>query len=400
MIRAALVLVAAVLAGSPYADDLSKAREQIPQIHPHVTQPAFDQAADSLEAQLPQMTPDQVAVGFMKLAASLGNRNGHTGIFPLNPGNTFPFHEYPFLVYEFADGVYVTRGDGLVGARLTAIGGVPIEDVLAQLAPVVPTDNAYAVRNLRPMYLLSAEVLDGLAIAPQFSFTLRNGSQVVREPAAMTAGAYSSEFHGLGPAMWPNGAAHARDRKALARVSVLAHGRVVYLAYNETTVQTVSLAARIKKLSRQPAVRRIVVDLRNNRGGDSGTYPPLIGALKRLAHRHKTIVVLAGRATFSAAANFMADLETATRYLLVGEDSGGAPNFYGDVTPVDLPESGLRVEVADEWWTQSMLGPDDSRLTFQPDVVVLPRARAWFAGRDPALAAALGAPFSRAHRVH
>jgi hypothetical protein len=133
------------------------------------------------------MTPDQVAVGFMKLAASLGNRNGHTGIFPLNPGNTFPFHEYPFLVYEFADGVYVTRGDGLVGARLTAIGGVPIEDVLAQLAPVVPTDNAYAVRNLRPMYLLSAEVLDGLAIAPQFSFTLRNGSQVVREPAAMTA---------------------------------------------------------------------------------------------------------------------------------------------------------------------------------------------------------------------
>ena len=154
------------------------------------------------------------------------------------------------------------------------------------------------------------------------------------------------------------------------------------------------------RLASKPKVRRVVVDLRNNRGGDNRTYPPLIHALQRLARKHKKLVVLAGRATFSAAANFMADLEAKTRYLLVGEDSGGAPNLYGDVEPLDLPKSGLRVEIATTWWVKSRRGADDPRVTFHPDVVVAAKARSWFAGHDPALEAALTARFSKAHTVH
>jgi hypothetical protein len=404
VIHAAALAVVALLAASPYAGDLTTVRQQLPQIHPHATQPAFDQAADSLEAQLPQMSLDQAAVGFMKLIASLGDRNGHTGIFPLDPGNSFPFREYPFLVYEFADGVYVIGqlgGDDLVGARLTAVGGIPIADVLAQVQPLVPHDNETSgVELFRGMYLLNAEVLDGLGIAPTFAFTLENGEQVERTPASVSAADYAQAFHGLGPRMWPNGAGHLRDRHRATRASLLAHGRVVYLAYNTTTVDTTRVAARVARLAAGAKVRRVVVDLRNNLGGDNQTYPPLITTLKHLAHERKHIVVLAGRATFSAAANFMGDLETATRYLLVGEDSGGAPNLYGDVQPLDLPETGLRVEVATTWWVKSIRGADDPRVTFHPDVVVPPTATAWFAGRDPALAAAMAAPFSKAHRVH
>ena len=155
-----------------------------------------------------------------------------------------------------------------------------------------------------------------------------------------------------------------------------------------------------RSLRSDPAVTRVVVDLRNNRGGDNQTYPPLVDALQALAGQGKEIVVLAGRATFSAAANFMGDLEAATTYLLVGENSGGAPNLYGDVTPLDLPKTGLRVEVATTWWVKSKLGAKDPRVTFHPDVVVRPTAKAWFAGEDPALEAALTEPFSKAHAVH
>jgi hypothetical protein len=291
--------------------------------------------------------------------------------------------------------------DDLVGARLSAIGGIPIAQVLSQVTPLVPHDNETSgVKLFRGMYLLNEEVLDGLGITPTFDFTLSNGDQVERTPAAVSAGAYSQALHGLGPRMWPNGPAHTRDRNAATRVSLLAHGRAVYLAYNTTTVDTNGIAARITRLASTPKVRRVVVDLRNNLGGDNHTYPPLISALQRLAHRHKEIVVLAGRKTFSAAANFLADLERATRYLLVGEDSGGAPNLYGDVTPVDLPATGLRVEVATIWWVKSIRGEDDPRVTFHPDVVVPPTAKSWFAGRDIALKKALTAPFSQAHRVH
>ena len=53
-------------------------------------------------------------------------------------------------------------GHDLVGARLTAVGGIPIKQVLAQVKPLVPHDNETSgVKNFRPMYLLSKEVLEG-----------------------------------------------------------------------------------------------------------------------------------------------------------------------------------------------------------------------------------------------
>jgi hypothetical protein len=384
--------------------DLTLLQQQLPLIHPNVDMQAWDAAVAQFRDKLTTLTEDQADVGFMELVASLGDRNGHTGIFPLDPGNTRAFHEYPFLVYEFADGVYVTGqlgGHNLVGARLTAVGGIPIAEVLAQLTPLVPHDNETSgISNVRGMYLLSEEVLNGLGITPSFNLTLQNGTRVERTPAPVSAGVYSRAFDGIGPPMWPNGTAYAADRRAQTRLSLLAHGHVVYLAYNTTTVDTSPVAARLMRLASKPRVRRVVIDLRNNRGGDNRTYPPLIRALKKLKRRHKTIAVLAGRATFSAAANFMGDLETATRYLLVGEDSGGAPNLYGDVQPLDLPNTGLRVEIATTWWVKSKLGANDPRVTFHPDIVEPPTAKSWFAGHDPALKAALTAPFSKAHTVH
>jgi hypothetical protein len=404
MIRLAAVAATALLVSGGYGSDVTLLQRELPLIHPHVRVKAFDAAAARLRARLPGMTESQADVGFMKLVASLGNRNGHTGIFPLDPGNARAFHEYPFLVYEFADGVYVIDEKGsrrFVGARLMAVGGVPIARVLARVKPLVPRDNpTTGVKTFRSMYVLSEEVLDGLGIKPRFALALPTGKRVVWAPAPISAGAYSHRFHGLGPPMWPNGAAYDADRRALSRVSLLASGHVVYVAYNTTSVDTTSLADNITQLASDAAVTRIVIDLRNNRGGDNHTYPPLIAALQTLAGQNKEIVVLAGRATFSAAANFMGDLEAATTYLLVGENSGGAPNLYGDAQPLDLPKTGLRVEVATTWWVKSKLGAGDPRVTFHPDVVVRPTAQSWFAGEDPALDAALTEPFSKAHAVH
>jgi C-terminal processing protease CtpA/Prc len=43
---------------------------------------------------------------------------------------------------------------------------------------------------------------------------------------------------------------------------------------------TYDTAARLVQLARDSKVRRVVVDLRNNGGGEIRTYPPLLGALR------------------------------------------------------------------------------------------------------------------------
>ena len=81
----------------------------------------------------------------MRLAALPGNGNGHTGIFPGDPQHRRQIHFYPLRLYSFPGGTYVVdekAGDGLVGARLTAIGGVPYDEVAKRVRPLVPHDNA------------------------------------------------------------------------------------------------------------------------------------------------------------------------------------------------------------------------------------------------------------------
>lgn len=131
----------------------------------------------------------------------------------------------------------------------------------------------------------------------------------------------------------------------------------------------------------------MVVDLRLNGGGNNTSYGSLIAALRnRVVNRPGKLVVLTSRITFSAAGNFAADIDHSTRARFLGEATGGSPNNYGDTTEVELPALGASVFLSTSWVE---VVPGDTRSTIEPDVPVPLTAAAFFAGRDPVLAAAL-----------
>jgi C-terminal processing protease CtpA/Prc len=171
-------------------------------------------------------------------------------------------------------------------------------------------------------------------------------------------------------------------------VATLDHGRVVYVGYNMTLGSTYSEAAKVARLAKKRKVRRVIVDVRLNPGGDNHTYAPLLRALRaKSVNRPGRLLVLISRSTFSAAQNFITELERRTRAIFVGETSGGSPNLYGDASPVDLPTAGVSVNVAGTYWEKSFAG--DTRVAIEPRLRVPLTSRAFFRGRDPVLAAAL-----------
>ena len=98
--------------------------------------------------------------------------------------------------------------------------------------------------------------------------------------------------------------------------------------------------------------------------------------------------VLIGRLTFSAGTSLAVLLERQAEHaFLLGEASGGAPNFWADPTTITLPNSGLQVEVADRY--EGIGGPGDTRLTVEPDITVPFTAHDYFSGHDPVLERAL-----------
>jgi hypothetical protein len=373
-----------------------------PALYRNVSRTRFRAQVDRLVANAPQLSRDELLVGLMRLAALPGPRNGHTGIFPLDPAHRQPFHLLPIRLYDFADGLFVVddaSGNGLVGLEVVGIAGSPVSRVLDRVRPLVPRDNDSTARGLAPHFAITAEVLDGLGIvegtgAVAVTFERPGGEQLTRSLAPIPAAEYTTAFadplHGHYPAILPR----ASKPLYLAQMGrelwlrKLADGRAVYVGYNSALPATSAVAARLQRLTRDLRVRRVIVDVRLNGGGNNAAYLPLLDVCSRpQVNRRGKLYVLAGRATFSAAGNFVADVDRMTRALVLGEPTGGGVNQYGDATRFTLPSTGLNVYVATEYVVRG--APNDRRLAIAPDVRIDLTSTDYFAGRDPVLARAL-----------
>jgi Peptidase family S41 len=322
----------------------------------------------------------------------------------MDPGDRRPQHAYPVQLYAFSDGVYVVGqvgGRNLLRARLVAINGHPLADLLAAVRPLVPHDNDETLALLAPAYLNTPEVLHGLHLVPdigaaRFTFE-RAGKTFDSELTPVTAAAYA---RGIGDVAHPlipqaiGGAvpAYIKRRNTSLWATTLATGRIYYLGYNQVTGDTYPAAQRLLKAAKSKKLRAVIVDMRNNGGGNNLTYHPLVSALQHVS-RTKRVVVLISRVTFSAAENFITELEQVAKPVFVGEPSGGSPNLYGDSVPTVLPATGLVLHVAHIYWQLS--SPDDERLAIEPQVPVPLSSAAFFAGRDPVLAAARSVALAR-----
>ena len=387
------------------SDDVRLLGQQLETIHPqpfrHFARDEFRAEVDTLARRAARLSADELLVGLMRVTALLGPRNGHSGIFPLDPLHRGTLHLYPLRLYDFADGVHVVddAGGALVGSRLLSIAGVPVDRVLELVRPLVPRDNSANLRGWAPHYALVAEVLAGLGIVEgvgpvTFAFEKPTGEVVDVSLAPVRDDAYVAEFrdalHGHYPAALPRlpRPLYLAQSGRELWMTKLARGRAVYVGYNAVVVDTTAPAVRLKRLLRSPTVRRLIVDVRLNGGGDNTTYLDLLSALQTpKVNRRGRLFLLMGRATFSAAGNFATDVKDYTRAIAVGEPTGGGVKIYSETTSVALPSVGWNVRIATQYMERGAV--NDQRLGIDPDVRVDLTSTDFFAGRDPVLARAL-----------
>ena len=90
-------------------------------------------------------------------------------------------------------------------------------------------------------------------------------------------------------------------------------------------------------------VDRLIIDLRNNPGGNSAVIDPFLTGLQarqsRFASGTKKMVII-GRRTASSALLNAISLKGQPYTILVGEPTGGRPNSYGETLNLTLPNTG------------------------------------------------------------
>ncbi|HKR66846.1 MAG TPA: hypothetical protein VJZ00_24175 [Thermoanaerobaculia bacterium] len=367
--------------------DIDQLVRDLPRLHLNafgrVSREQFESSAASLKTSVPSLSDDEVLAGVMRLVASVGD--AHTTV------SGYAFTRYPIRLDWFTDGIFVTQAtveqQDLLGARVTAIDGHAIDDALSLVAAVIPHENDAWLRELAPDMLVRAEVLHGLGMAANFTFILRDGTTVDRHLVPSTGTLVS-----LPPA--DSLPLYLRDRASFYWYEYLPREETLYLQYNVCADQPgrpfSSFLQELNAFAATHVIRRFVIDLRHNTGGSSGLLQPLISGLQSNPPEH--LYVLIDRTTFSSAMINAIDLDTKTKTILVGEETGGKPNAYGEVQSFLLANTRLRITYSTKFFT---LLPGIDPPSLAPEIRVPLSSREYFEGRDPVLTFVLPHPRRR-----
>ena len=415
--RTTIVLVLGILAtGNVFAqsgltsaewrEDLQVLSTQMTILHPNlffaISQAEFETAVAELDRAIPSLTDNQVVSELHKIAAlpSRFGRDGHTRLSSFDPA--FEFY-LPVQFYVFEDGLFVLDATSayqdLIGLRVVRIGKRSVEEAFAALDPLISRDNEATVLERLPENLMNPALLDGVDV-------IDGDEQIPVELERADGPRFSVSVTPISVVElvnWIDG----RDSFQIARtplylsrpeenfwMTLLADSGTLYIQYNSVqsvteSGQTMEAFAEQVSTVISGSVERVVVDVRLNGGGDATTYEPLLRTLEESStvNQRGRLFALTGRATFSAAGNFVTELQNRTEVLLVGEATGGGPNQYGDAQAVPLPNSGFTARVSTLYHQKSTA--DDPRITHKPDVRAPLSSREFFAGEDPVLQAAI-----------
>jgi hypothetical protein len=372
MVPKRTVLGPLVTPGNPalWREDLRYLATQIPATHKNafhsIARSDFDYLVASLESRISSLNTNETVVGFMALAASIGD--GHTRI--AVPPN---FHAYPLELYWFGGTLRVIRASPeyrrALGAKVLEIGNLKTEDAYRAVAGLIPQgENELWLRRVSPSLLVCAEILHGLHLTPTadgarygfeddsgnpfyVDFKVQNLSQAGNEPD------------------WPSveGKRPLYQQHPAESVwfSYLADPQILYVQYNlaPTYWESYRSAKKVLEVLDHKPVNALIIDLRLNRGGDFTKFKWVFLAqlIKRRFHQQcfacpreintpPKLYVAIGRETYSAGLMNAIELKDEAAACLVGEPSGGRPNQYGEDRSFMLPNSHLVVFVSTRYY--------------------------------------------------
>ena len=346
-----------------------------------------------IKEQLPQLNHFQVILELMKLTHKIGGGkgDGHTAV-PLWP---MKLHKYPITLFDFGGELRIIKVkkkySHLLGKKLTGIDGMSISEIYNKVSPLTPfTENYQSSMDKTCSSIIISEILFGLDIVKQkdkatftFSDDAGNYESIILEALTKEENE-ESEYKAI-VFQYPN-----LTRPDSYKIKKLWHTSLrdsltVYVSFNgyPTEVEMNSLAEELLKNIKKHNLQNLIIDLRDNYGGNL-----FIGLI--LARRlngadcinwKSGVYVLTNRGTYSAAMVNALQFRELLNAKIVGEPTGANPNGYQDLGQFNLPNSNVVIT-----YTKRLFRLQDVNTEgVQPDILVIPNWKKYEKGVDEIL---------------
>ncbi len=344
----------------------------------------------------------ELAVQMQQILAQMGDAN-----------TLINYHFYidkslilPIEVYWFEDGIYIIQTDRLyedaLGKKLTAINGFPLEVLIDSLSTLLVKGNRSLIKNHIPRMLTWTQLLSHFGFSNMESVSLQvedlGGDQ---EKITVSLPVSLGENVKIEPESMPLG---WQDQKAYFRQLYLEEEKILYIQYNRCWSREVEedygsgasalfmpsfkeFEKEVFQILKKKEVDKLVFDLRYNNGGHPRQGKDFVEKLQKARKKGQTkFFLLVGRLTFSEAIINALDYMKHPEVVVVGEETGGKPNHFGQVRRFVLPESGMIVSHS----TSYIQLVDEDPRALVPDVLARENFELYMKGLDPSLEAVRG----------
>lgn len=354
--------------------------------------PKFKSQMESLQADVPKLSDSEVVLRLMQIVASANIAHNSIEVHTMGF-----FARLPLTLRWYRDGLAVVGASEpystAIGTRVLSIGKMTPDELLAGVRPYISHENDVWLREM------AADFLPLRAVLEHFGLFDAQGrvSLTLQKPGG-------EPFAQLVPLSNPTQVVKIPLREALhVPVPVaasqpgkfywhqyLADSQTLYVQYNncanDPKLPFGDFARKVLADADGHTIKRVVIDLRQNGGGNSTVINPLKSGLESRLKKVGRVYVLIGPLTFSSASMNAADLRKSLHAVLAGEASGGLPGGYGEVKTFTLPNSKLGVR-----FTSKNFG-DPKGDSLMPDLPAPQTLADDMAGRDAALSAVIAAP--------
>jgi len=369
-----------------WKEDIEFLRVELPKNHKNFyfkkSENDFDIGLNQIISQLDSLNDFSITIKLQQLIAGFGD--SHTSI----RGHYFIKKDeiLPIGLYWFRDGIYIIKSSeeniDLLGAKIIRINEFPIATIIDSLSTLITVDNMAIVKNETPNLVPYAQLLKHFDFDNNGIYEIEaefpNGEIVKKKIAPTTRDKiirYKSDS-----------IAHCWNNRNVAfSETYFEKDKIYYIKYNQCSPKSEVINPDKKegateiisfddfkktvfKTLKKKDVEKLIFDMRLNPGGSSyqGTvFIKKLSKFKCINQEGKLFVVI-GRATFSSAIMNTLNFKKYTNALIVGEQTSGKPNHYGDVEYFELPNSKIQVSYSIKYFKMS----ENDVNTIIPDIEI------------------------------
>ncbi|MGL4606243.1 MAG: hypothetical protein ACRCU3_02150 [Eubacteriaceae bacterium] len=362
-----------------WMEDIKQLKETLPKVHVDFFRnhkaPLFFEKIKALEDNLENLETREVVVWLAEAVATIGD--AHTVVqIPQS-------YRFPFEVYPFEEGVFITKTtkalEGICYGEILKIEGLEILEVIQGLKEVISHENDVFVWSVLPNFLTCGDFLYGAGLIDgldNIRFTIKNIRGEMEEVVVDTL--RYQEYHPIKP--------------KIPQPLFMENPNAYYWSYGEDDWLYVSYrhckdmehykvsdfcGDLIETLTTQKGHKKLILDFRNNIGGNSQLFLPF---LKWVSEDYSgKLYVIVGRDTFSSGLLNVYYLKLKNKGVFVGEPTGGKPNCFGEVKVFSLTHSGLSIRYSTQYY---QVIEDDHLKSFYPEIIFKRTFKDYLKGRD------------------